>query len=157
LGSNNEYYEKKETTVFVEPSECISYFQELFSINNDRGLVDLYETQTLGPLDIAELDSDFTNAEVKDFIRSIKNNKATGYDGIPVEFWKIFCTVRDGIEILTSAFNKINNGKEFPLDWRIATIHPIYVGEIKSRETRKLEGNFAFVNMWQNIFGNPGW
>jgi hypothetical protein len=54
---------------------------------------------------IAELDSNFTKAEVKEFIRSMKNNKATGYDGIPAEFWNIFCTVRDEIEILTDIKN----------------------------------------------------
>jgi hypothetical protein len=129
---------KKETTVFVEPREWISYFQELFSINNDRMLVDLYETQTLGRLYIAELDNDFTKAEVKDFIRSMKNNKATSYDGIPAGFWKIFCTVRDGIKILTNMFNKIKNGKEFPLDWKISIIHPIY----KAKGNREKPGNY---------------
>jgi hypothetical protein len=54
-------------------------FPKLFS-------VDLYETQTLGPLCIVEIYSDFTKAEVKDFIRSMKNNTATGYDGVPAEF-----------------------------------------------------------------------
>jgi hypothetical protein len=50
-------------------------------------------TQTLGPLYIAELDSGFTKAKGGEFILSMKNNKATGFDGIPAEFWKIFCTV----------------------------------------------------------------
>jgi hypothetical protein len=37
--------------------------------------------------------------------------------------------VRRGIEILTNMFNKIKNGKEFPRDWKIAIIHPIYKGK----------------------------
>jgi hypothetical protein len=104
---------KKETTVSVKPRKWVRYFQELFSINNDSVLVDFYETQTLGPLHIPELDSDFTKAKVKDFIWSIKHNKATGHDRIPAEFWKIFWAVRDGTEILTNMLNKIKSGKEF--------------------------------------------
>jgi hypothetical protein len=30
---------KKEPTVLVEPREWISYFQELFSINNDKMVI----------------------------------------------------------------------------------------------------------------------
>jgi hypothetical protein len=36
------------------------------------------------------------------------NNKATVYDGIPAKVWKVFCTTRDGHEILTNMFNKIS-------------------------------------------------
>jgi hypothetical protein len=93
---------KKETSVFVEPREWISYFQELFGVNNNGALADPYERRTLGPLRVVELDSDFTRNEVTNFIRKMKNNKASGYDGIPAEFWKIFCTVRGGIEMLTN-------------------------------------------------------
>jgi hypothetical protein len=66
---------------------------------------------------------------VEEFMLRTKNNKATGYNGIPPEFWKIFCTVRDGIKTLTNMFNKIKNGKEFPLDWKIVIIYPIYKGK----------------------------
>jgi hypothetical protein len=77
ISASKEYYEnERKPTVFVEPHEWITCFQELFSINNDRMLVDLYQMQTLGPLYITELDSDFTKAEVKEFIPSMKNNKA---------------------------------------------------------------------------------
>jgi hypothetical protein len=63
----------------VEPHEWVSYFQELLSVNNDRMLAGLYEIKTVGPSNNAELDSDFTKIEVKEFIMKLKN-KATGYD-----------------------------------------------------------------------------
>jgi hypothetical protein len=69
----------------------------------------------------------------------MKNKEATGYDGIPAEFWKIFCMVRDGIETLTNMFKKIKNGKVFPLDWKIASIHPIY----KGKGSRDNPGNYT--------------
>jgi hypothetical protein len=34
--------------------------------------------------------------EVKWMIKRLKNNKATGLDGIPAEIWKVFCTMKDG-------------------------------------------------------------
>jgi hypothetical protein len=122
-------------------------------IKNDHtwALADPYETRTLGPLRVVELDSDFTRNEVTNFIGKVKNNKASGYDGIPAEFWKIFCTVRGGIEILTNMFNKIKNGKEFPRDWKIAIIHPIY----KGKGNRDKPGNYrgiSFLSICGKIF-----
>jgi hypothetical protein len=114
-------------------------------------LVDLSETQTLGSLFIPELDSDFTEAEVKEFIWSMKKNKVTGNDEIPAEFWKIFCTVRDGTEMLTNMFNKIKNGKEFPLDWKIAIIHPIYKGK-GNREKPKNYSGISLLSICGKIF-----
>jgi hypothetical protein len=66
----------------------------------------------LCPPYIAELDSDFTTAEkMKEFIPEIKNNQATGYDVILVEFRKKFCMRRDGIGTLTNMFNRMKTGK----------------------------------------------
>jgi hypothetical protein len=61
----------------------------------------------------------------------MKNNKATGFDGIPTEMWKMFCIMKGGIEILVEMFNKVKRGKGFPGDWKIAVICPIYKGRGK--------------------------
>jgi hypothetical protein len=42
------------------------------------------ETELLGPQYIEELGSDITKEEIKESILKMKNNKATGFDGIPV-------------------------------------------------------------------------
>jgi hypothetical protein len=106
-------------------------------------LVDLYVTQTLSLLYIAELDNDFTETEVKEFIVSMKNNSATGYGGIPADFWKIFCTAKDLITILANMFNKIKNWKEFPLAWKIVIIYPIY----KRKGNREKPGNYSGISL----------
>jgi hypothetical protein len=54
-----------------------------------------------------------------------------------------FYTVRDGIEILTNMFNKIKNGKEFPLDSTIAIIHPIY----KGKGNREKSGQYRGISL----------
>jgi hypothetical protein len=81
----------KVPTACVEPNEWVSHFQDLFSRDSNRGLVELHETEMIGPLYIEELECDFTKMEVKEFTLRMKNNKAAGYDGIPAEFWKVFC------------------------------------------------------------------
>jgi hypothetical protein len=77
----------------------------------------------------------------------MKNNKVASYGGIQVEFWKIFCTASDENENFTKIFNKIKNGKEFPLDWKIAIMHSVCKRERKPIKSRKLQINFTFSIM----------
>jgi hypothetical protein len=79
----------KEPTAYVGPNEWARHFRDLFSRDSNRGSAEVYETQMIGPLYIEELDSDFTKREVKELALRMKNNKAPGWDGIPVEFWKV--------------------------------------------------------------------
>jgi hypothetical protein len=80
---------------------------------------------------------------VKEFILIMKNNNATGYGRIPAKLWKIFCTMKDEIETLTNMFNEIRNGKEFPLDWKIAIMYPIY----KGKGNREKPGNYRGISL----------
>jgi hypothetical protein len=97
----------------------------------------------IGPLYIEELDSNFTKGEVKEFTSRMKNNKASGRDGIPAEFWKVLSNGEQGIGILTNMFNKIKNGKQFPLEWKTPIIHPIY----KGRGNREKPGNYRGISL----------
>jgi hypothetical protein len=72
---------------------------------------------------------DFTNQEVKKCIRSMKNNKATGIDGIPAEARKVLSTKNEGIGIVTDLFNQIKNKKTFPCEWKTSIICPLYEGK----------------------------
>jgi hypothetical protein len=65
-----------------------------------------------------------------------KNNKAKGFDGITAEVWKTFCSMKWE----TIIFNKVRNGKEFPLNWKIAIIHPIYKERGNCREPENYTG-----------------
>jgi hypothetical protein len=91
---------------------------------------------------IEELDRDFTKGEVKELTLRMKNNKAPGWDEIPVEFWKVLCNGEQGVEILTNMFNRIKNSKKFPTEWKTAIIHPIY----KGRGARGKPGNYRGVS-----------
>jgi hypothetical protein len=96
----------------------------------------------IGPLYIEELDCDFIKMEAKEFTLRLKNNQAPRYDGIPAEFWKVFCNGEQGIGILTNMFNK-SNGKQFPLQWKMAIIHPIY----KGKGNREKPGNYGGISL----------
>jgi hypothetical protein len=85
--------------------------------------------QRLGPLYIEELDRDFTKREVKEWTLRMKNNKASGWDGIPIEFWKDLCNGEQGVGILTNMFNKIKSRKQFPLEWKTAIFHQEIIEE----------------------------
>jgi hypothetical protein len=119
----------------VKPSDWVKYFDELFS-RKINGVI-VYETQLLGPKYAEELDSDFTKEEIRESILKMKNNKATGFDGILAEMWKIFCTL---IEIVVEMLNKVKKGKEVLADLKITIICPIYKGKSKGENLVIIEG-----------------
>jgi hypothetical protein len=76
----------------VKPCDWVKYFDDFYSRKSNSGLV--YEKQLLGPQYVEALDSDFTKEEIGENILKMKNNKATGFDRIPDEMWKMFCTMK---------------------------------------------------------------
>jgi hypothetical protein len=46
-------------------------------------------------------------------IKRLKGNKATGYDGVQAENWKIFYTVMGGNKILNKTLIKLSMGRNF--------------------------------------------
>jgi hypothetical protein len=71
---------------------------------------------------------DFMNQD-KTFIRSMRNNKANRFSGIPTEAWKVLSTKNNGNRILTDLFNQIKNKKIFPSEWKTTIICLIYKGK----------------------------
>jgi hypothetical protein len=74
----------------------------------DKGLL-LTEVQILGPDHTDELDNDFSAQEVKRFILSVKNSKATGCDSILPEAWKASVTADKEAASLTKLFNTVRD------------------------------------------------
>ena len=57
-------------------------------------------------------------------ISRMKNGKATGMDGIPVEVWK--CLGEEGIDMLWDLMKGIYEQEKIPMEWRDGVIIPIY-------------------------------
>jgi hypothetical protein len=74
----------------------------------------------------------------------MKNNKATGFNGILAEMWKMLCTLKEGIEILVLMFNKVKRGNVFPDDCKIAFICPIYKGRVNEESLVTIEGSHFY-------------
>jgi hypothetical protein len=68
--------------------------------NNYDGIL-LKEAQVLGSGYNQKLDNAFTTFEVRNFILKMKNNKASGYDGLSAEVWKRLINKDEGTQILT--------------------------------------------------------
>jgi hypothetical protein len=84
-------YRKKEySTADVNPDSWIKHFDDLFTTQEFD--LSVGEFRILSPHFIEELHTDFTNQEVKKFIMSMKNNRLTGFDGIPAEAWNVLRT-----------------------------------------------------------------
>ena len=62
--------------------------------------------------------------EVKVAISRMKNGKATGMDGIPVEVWK--CLGEEGIDMLCDLMKGIYKQEKIPTEWRNSVIIHIY-------------------------------
>jgi hypothetical protein len=132
---------KKDYLPTVTPENWFKHFSNLFS--DTVGELLTYELQVLGPQYVEELDKDFTEHEVKGHVIGMKNNEAVGFDRIPAEMWKIFSITNDGIKILTSLFNKVKNKNEFPSEWKVAIICPIYKGKGSNQEP----GNYRGISL----------
>jgi hypothetical protein len=57
-----------------------------------------------------------------------------------------------GLEISVRLFNKVKEGKDFPTDWKIAIVCPIFKGKGKIRE----QGDCTFIGPRQNLFRYVG-
>ena len=62
--------------------------------------------------------------EVKRALNKMKNGKAVGTDGIPVEVWK--CLGEEGIDLLWDLAKKIYIQEMIPTEWRESFLVPIY-------------------------------
>ena len=72
---------------------------------------------------ITHLDPDILECEVRWTLGSITTNKASGGDGIPVEFFQILKD--DVVKVLHSICQKIWKTQQWPQDWKVLVFIPI--------------------------------
>jgi hypothetical protein len=91
---------KEVNTEYLDPDRCLSHFATLFT-NNYDGIL-LTQAQILGPGYNDKLDNVFTTLEERNFILKMKNNKASGYDGLPAEVQKRLIKKDEGTQIFNA-------------------------------------------------------
>ena len=72
---------------------------------------------------ITHLEPDILECEVKWALGSIKTNKASGGDGIPVELFQILKA--DAVKMLHSIWQQIWETQQWPQDWKRSVFIPI--------------------------------
>ena len=72
---------------------------------------------------ITHLESDILECKVKWTLGSIKTNKASGGDGIPVELFQILKD--DAVKVLHSICQQIWKTQQWPQDWKRSVFIPI--------------------------------
>ena len=72
---------------------------------------------------INDLEPDILKCEVKWALESITMNKASGFDGIPVELFQILKD--DAVKVLHSICQQIWKTQQWPQDWKRSVFTPI--------------------------------
>ena len=91
------------------------------------------------------LTQEISRNEVKVAISRMKNGKATGMDGIPVEVMK--CLGEDGIDMLWDLMKGVYEEEKIPTEWRDSVIIPIY----KEKGDIQDCGNYRGIKLMSHI------
>lgn len=115
---------QKESDILIRWKE---YFEKLLNVENERFIRDDGEPNE-------QLVGEVTRQEVEGALKKMKNGKATGPDGIPVEVWKVL--EGEGVDMLHQLIRKIMEKEVIPEKWRESTLIPIFKekGDIQSCE-----------------------
>jgi hypothetical protein len=111
LGDGEKHFDKCLNTETLNPYTCLKYFSTLFT-KEDKWLLEM-EVQIIDLDHTDEFDNDLTMQEVEEVTSGMENNKATGFDSIPAEAWKMLATKDARPEILMEFFNMITNKENF--------------------------------------------
>ena len=85
----------------------------------------------------------------------MKNAKALGPDGIPIEVWK--CLREVGVTWLVKLFNKIIATKRMPNDWRKSILIPIYKNKGDIQDCANYRGIKLMshtMKLWERVIEN---
>ena len=91
-------------------------------------------------------------AEVVRALAKMKNGKAMGPDGIPVEVWKVLG--EEGIDLLWDLFEKIYEQEEIPDEWRNSVVVPIYKekGDVQDcNNYRRIKLMSHTMKIWERV------
>ena len=121
------------------------YFDKLLNEENPRSIFD-------DGVPNEGLTQGISRNEVKVAISRMKNGKATGMDGIPVEVSK--CLGEEGVHMLWDLMKGIYEKEKIPTEWRDSVIIPIYKekGDIQDcGHYRGIKLMSHTMNNWERI------
>ena len=125
----SKFVKSKSGEMLCEDEDIMTRWREYFEdvLNNEQSNQgDVVETEKGERGDEEEYSEhdEIKMNEVQDAIRMLKRGKAAGHDEITPEMLKNLG--RNGVELLTSLFNKAWKEKRIPKDWELGIILPIH-------------------------------
>ena len=96
---------------------------------------------SIGNLDTSALNQHFSETEIRDFVKNLKNSKASGIDGILNEYIKYSLDIM--LPLYLKLFNRILDTGELPEDWLTGLIIPIY----KNKGSRDDANNYRGITL----------
>jgi hypothetical protein len=116
--------DKKKSVEKIQIDVFNEYFKKLSTDNNKYEIDDFKDTKWQGNNENLFINSDFTDQEIKDVVKSLKNNKSPGEDLIVNEFIK--CTVNSMCPVYRKLFNAVLHSGVIPEIWTRGMIVPIF-------------------------------
>ena len=90
--------------------------------------------------------------EVMDALKKMKNQKAVGPDGVPVDVFKVIG--EEGVDVLLDLLNCIWEKGKMPDEWRLSTLVPIFKGKGDVQECGNYRGIALMshvLKLWERI------
>ena len=106
----------------VSPDQWLQYFNRVYNLATGE-IKQEWRSPTLSHV-IDALDAEIRPAEVKIALLDMKNNKAPGWDGLPMEFYK-YAPMLLG-PILARLFSFLYEKVLYPQTWALSIIQPIF-------------------------------
>lgn len=150
-----KYINDKEGNLLTCDSDICARFKEYFSdlLNQEFPSNVSHEIDPV----LTEIE-DFSDEEVSEAVKQMKNGKAVGPDQIPAELWKKCGDI--GITFLAILFNKIKQGDKMPEAFRNSFLLPFFKNKGDSRDC----GNYRAIKLiphsekiWEHVICNRIW
>lgn len=137
IGKNLHVKNNVMPSMDISANEWLSHFDKVLNVvvsKTREEWLSWNETIDTDPI----LDIGITNQEICKALKSMKNNKAPGKDGIPTDLYKQF--ELEMIAPMKRLFNKALEEKEMPKSWGEAVVVPLYKGKGNKGDANNYRG-----------------
>ena len=134
----------------IEEEQWVEHFREVFEIG-DSGDITEIDMENMEERADESLDKEIGMEEISKAIHSMRNGKAPGEDGLPVEIFKVITEKPVILKALSKLFNTIFEQGRVPRRWGTGIICPLYKGKGDKNTVDNYRG-ITLLNVIEKIF-----